>query len=64
MIDRLNIKLINGIIATTTERSIRNGVVTYHRLLVISDEEGEAVTIDLQSRDLIGLYIEDRDKEG
>jgi len=64
MIDRQHIALVNGIIATSTKKNRQNGVDIYTRQLVVSDEEGDAVTIVLQSRDSTGLFIEDRDKEG
>jgi hypothetical protein len=64
MIDRQHFALVNGIIATPTKKTTRNGVTVYTREVVISDEEGDAVTIVLQSRDSTGLFIEDRDKEG
>ena len=64
MIDRQHFSLVNAIIATPTRKTTRNGVVVYTREFVISDEEGDAVTIVLQSRDSTGLFIEDRDKEG
>jgi hypothetical protein len=60
MLDKMSIKLLNGIIATPIVLTARNGVVFYTRELVISDEEGEVFIISLQSRDAKGLIIEDR----
>jgi hypothetical protein len=60
MLDKMSIKLLNGIIATPITLTARNGVVFYTRELVVSDEEGEVFIISLQSQDVEGLIIEDQ----